>query len=283
MMVDSAMQNYEHLFDQLRAVAEHYLPIEAGQAVLPVAVASLLIGMVLSFSGAKLLRILIVGVFIIGGGACGYALAQSFDFSEVVGIAIGAIAIGAMGFFSYRLWVGIGCAILFACIGLSIYGEQNVLPRFIEYGDMIKARQLGGAGEFNVPSPETQASYMDPDPEEFIEGFWSYLNNQDQSVRRNLLGIALGTGVLGLLLGLLATRFMLVVSTAAIGTIMTATGAVTLLVRLKPETKQVFTDYPQWAVAMFISYLIASVAVQMLTTRKVPLLPKAEPQKTEPA
>lgn len=113
------------------------------------ALGALIGGVFLCVLGAKLARAGMTLGWAAVGGAIGYKVAQIAGMPPIVGVLLFAAGIGAIGFMTYRIWVGLLTAGVITALVLGAFGYQRVAPRIAEYnartpGVSLAATDAGG-------------------------------------------------------------------------------------------------------------------------------------------
>jgi hypothetical protein len=254
-------------------VRQHVPPEQLPRADLTAAGLAL-VGVLLSTLGAKLARPGVTLLFAgLGVVAAGTFLAR-LDLPPAARYVLAAVVFGVVGFAAFRLWVGLATGALLAAIAVGAYGSQRILPDWESYTETYTA----ASAEYVIPDEPI----ADRDPWESLaessRDFWAHVTAQDTDLERNTLLIAAVAGIFGLVLGAIAVRFTLVVSTALLGTLLVVSGLGLGLHALSPEALARLPDHPKLVTGAVLGFLAASLILQTLLTRRPPQ-PRPAPAK----
>lgn len=230
------------------------------------AIVCLILGLMVSVLGAKLARFVLTLGFGVAGIGAGVFLGEQADLPTglvAFGTAVGA---GLIGFFMHRIWVGVLTGALMVLVVNSTYGVHTVAPHLpafeAHYGNMpfATARQISTADlrSRNIINPEFT---------EWIKGFWDYTNVHEKRGLRHVAMLSGCAGLFGMLLGLFAVRFTLVIATSIVGTAMITGGAIGLAEQWQPQLYQAIIDHPQVLGISGGICLLGSIILQTLLTR----------------
>lgn len=270
------MYDLTPIFEQARAFMTQHLPPEMMARTVLIPLALLVAGIGLSVFGAKLARPAMTTVFALLGGYVGVLFAREAGYPAPIGGLVGGGMFATIAFLTFRLWVGVVAAIVVAAIALGTFGYQELAPHLSEFDSSMTwaptAQSLETA-DFAVPSPTQQQSYLDRDPAEWAEKFWAFVGSRDASVPEDgkLLGLAAFVG--GLFLGVVAMRWMLILSTSVVGTALVVTSTGALLARFFESPYQTVQDRPGVIGIAVGAILVTSMIIQTLLTRRGRRLP----------
>lgn len=276
--------------EEIKSVLEHahqfvlqHVPADLLQEALPFGVICLVAGIGLSVLGAKLSRFGFVCAFSVAGGYAGAYFARQTGFSSPVCIAAGALMIGVIGYQTFRLWVGLLAAVVFTSAALGVFGYQRVMPHVAEFERTVQAEwglrpvvlpapanADGSPSVFTLPSPEHQQAYRNRSPRQWAGELWRFVTQKDALAGPNVRALAIVAMVAGLCLGVLAVRWALIVSTSLLGTGLVTTAIATLLTHSAPESYEAFQQRPGLIGIGVGAFLVASLVLQTLLTRKAP-------------
>lgn len=225
-----------------------------------------LAGVVLSTLGAKLARPAVTLVFAGLGAVAAGTVGQQLDVPPAARYVIAVVLFAVVGFAAFRLWVGLGTAALLAAIAVGAYGSQRILPHWADFAETYPSVSAG----YVIPDEPI----ADRDPWEGLaqcsRDFWAHVTAEQTDVERNTLLIAAVAGIFGLVLGAIAVRFTLVVSTALLGTVLLISGLGLGLHALSPGATATLPDHPNVVTGAVLSFLVASLILQTLLTRRPP-------------
>ena len=268
------MNDLAPILQQARAFIEHNVPVEMLQRTVALSILALIIGIGLSVLGAKMAKPALTTALALVGGVFGVAFAQLAGYSgmpgPVVGGAVGAVMFGIVGALTFRIWVGVVTAVVLSSIALGAFGYDRVIPHVAEFDGMVTWPTVTGASEFSVPSPQQQQVYRDRSPRQWAEEFWAFATGKDASLAVNGKLICLGALAAGLFLGVIAMRWMLILSTSVLGTVLVASSVATMITHSVPDAYQTILGHPG-VVGMGVGgFLVTSLILQTLLTRKAP-------------
>lgn len=255
-----------HLF-----ITQH-VPPEMLDRTVALAVLLLVAGIGLSVLGAKLARPAMTVMFGLMGAYAGVWFAREAGYPAPLGGLLGAAMVGTIGLVTFRLWVGVAVGAVLTSISLGTFSYQRMAPYLAEFEGqgMVTWSPVTGATEFAVPTPEQQQDYVERPQQRWAKEFWAFVTAKDPSIPRNSRLIALGTAVTGLFLGVMAARWMLILSTSLVGTAFVVTAVATLLTRCLQGSYQAFQDHPGPMGMAVGGFLVTSLILQTLLTRKAP-------------
>ncbi len=264
--------------EQVHGLWETHVPAQYQVSVVPVAVGLLLLGIGLSVLGAKLARAGITCGLGVAGALLALALAPLIDVPTIVVVLIGTFVAGGMGYGLFRLWVGLAVAACFSAVAIGAYGSRAVVPHFTEYQSVQDFD-----GTFTLPeAPQTSDSESARDAladiRVWADDFWLYVQSQQVDVNRRILLVGVGSALLGLLLGALLPRLTLIVTTSVVGTMMVMSGLAGLAARFQADFSQAVGQHERVVATAGIVFLLASLLLQTLLTRKVPVPAPVRPQ-----
>ncbi|MFH0982978.1 MAG: hypothetical protein V2A79_15770 [Planctomycetota bacterium] len=254
--------------DQVQRLWQTHVPPEYQVPVLPVAVGMLLFGVGVSVLGAKLARFGITCGFAGVGVLVALALAPAIGVSTVAALVVGVLLAGGIGYALFRLWVGLAAAVFFSAVALGVYGSQVVAPHFIAYDPAATFN-----GTFSLPDPsadDTTAERALSDMRAWADDFWLYVQSREADVNRRILGIGLGAALVGLLLGMMLPRLILIVASSVVGTLMVMSGLAGLAARSRIDLPQAAGQHGRVVAVAGLVFLLASLLLQTLLTRKTP-------------
>ena len=280
------MTELSPVFDQARLFLQERIPENVLGQALPLAIGCLVVGVVLSVLGAKLARFGLTGAFVVAGGAAGVAFGKAYGFPQPVCALVGAAIGGTVGFLTFRLWVGVTAALVLSSLAMGTFGYQRVLPHVPAFQEYSKAQgevqgetmttwnPVDGTRAFSLPTAEEQLAYQGRSARDWASGLWSFVTSRDLDADRHDKALGLVALITGLCLGVVAVRWMLILATSLVGTVLVATGTATLVGRASEASYETFAAYPGAVGIGLGGFLATSLIVQALVTRKAPA-PKA--------
>ncbi len=264
------MSEVETIIEQARLFAVQHVPADVLSSAVPAALGMLVAGVGLSVLGAKLARFGLTAGFILIGGFLGLRFTQHFGFYPIVCILGGASLVGIIGYQTFRLWVGVGAAMVFSSIVLGTFGYQRVLPLVSEFEQSAQVKTLDSPVPFAIPTPQEQRDYLERTPQQWAGDFWAFVTQRDATVAKNAKAIALVALLTGLCMGIVAVRWALILATSLAGTVLVTTAMATLLTHSVPESYQAFQRNPALLGVGVGGFLVTSLILQTMLSRRTP-------------
>lgn len=263
------MDGFSQALQQGQSFAEQHIPAEVMGQTVPLGIVILGFGVLVSVLGARLVRPVLTLALGLAGALAAYRFAHHLDVPVPVTIIVTGILVGGLGFWLHRFWVGIIVSLLASSVALSVFGYYQVLPELNEYVQTHPGSITSlSIGEFTLPDPAEQGSYSRPSPKTWAKDFWAHLTASQINVDKKIAVIGAGAAIIGLFLGLLATRGALIVCTALIGTSMVASGLTLIATTVSPEAYASALNRPQLLGGAWLGLLCASLIIQALLSRR---------------
>ncbi len=232
----------------------------------------LLLGVGLSVLGAKFARAGLTTGFVVFGGSVGlwFSNLTGQAFAPLICVLTGALLFGIIGFQTFKLWIGVGAAIVFSSVAMGAFGYNQLLPHVVEYQETASVvdRTPEGTTNFVVPTVTEQKDYLLRDPRVWASNFWNFLTDRDIATANNARALAIVALLTGLCMGLIAVRWALIIATSIVGTSMVTTGLATLMTHSVPDTYQAFNKNPVLLGVVVGGFLVTSLVLQTLLSRK---------------
>lgn len=271
------MDQLTTLLENARQLAVQHAPGDVLANTVAAAAVCLIAGIGISVLGAKLSRVGLTVGWVIVGALGGAWVSRESGFPMPICVGAGAIMVGIIGYQTFRVWIGIGAALVITFAVLGAFGSQRVFPHVSEFERQYGMPTASTEGTFTIPTPEQQEAYLKRAPREWFQQFWGFVTQRDASLAPNGRALAVASLVTGLCIGLIAVRAALILSTSLIGTFLFTAGAGTLLGRVAPEQmNQAFNNHPTVIGLAVGAFLIGSIVLQTLLTRPKPV-PKTSP------
>jgi len=265
-----AMNEIEIVLEQARLFVVQHAPTDALSRAVPAALVLLVAGIGLSVLGAKLARFGVTSAFVVLGGVLGSRFGQEMGFQPLICVLVGAFLIGVIAYQTFRLWVGVGAAVVFSSLVLGTFGYQRVMPYVAEFERGAQQPSIQSPITFAVPTSIEQQAYRERTPRQWAEEFWSFVTLRDAIVAKNTKGLATVALLTGLCLGIVAVRWAMILATSLVGTVLVTTAAATLLTRSVPESYQAFQNNPSLVGIGVGGFLVSSLILQTMLSRKSP-------------
>ncbi len=267
------MTDISPLMTQFRGYLQSELPQMASN-VSWVALGMILCGILLSVLGARFARAGLTTVGVMVGGMTGMFVAREVGYSAPIGGLIGAGMLATVTFITFRLWVGVLTALVFGAVALGVFGYREVAPHVSEFQHgqavpqpIVRGMDVLQTGGVATVSANTTASSA---PREWMQQFWTFVNKRDTSLMVNGQFIGIAAMFTGLFLGVLIVRTMAIVSTSILGTSIAVSGVAALLAQMIPNAYQSLQRSPSVLGMGVGGFLVTSLILQTLITRKAP-------------
>lgn len=266
------MTDLPSILDQLRLLITNHAPSAMAGHVVPTAIVFLIAGIGFSVLGAKLARFSLTAGLGVIGGVLGAAFGREFVWPVPLCVLGGVIVVGSIGYLTFRLWVGVTAAAVVAAVVLSAFGYRQILPHVAEFNQTLAAPQAGvdmpALGPVAPSESQLATADAQPSPLQYATAFRDYLAQHVPVTARNATAIGIVALVTGLLLGLVAVRTTLIMSTSLIGTALVVFGLGTLLAQWTPSSYHASLAHPGAMAIGAGGFLLTSVVLQTLLTRQ---------------
>lgn len=268
------------ILEQVRQLFDQHAPAELLKEAIPFGILCLVGGIGLSVLGAKLSRFALTCGFAVLGGYIGVFFARETGFPQPVCGLVGAALVALIGYQTFKIWVGIAAALVLSSVALGVFSYQRVLPHVGEFDQAITASVTESPSSFDLPTPEQQKMYRERGAKEWAKEFWAFVRQKDTDVERNGRALALGAMLTGLCLGVMAVRWALILSTSLFGTLLVTTSIATLLTHAAPGSYEALHRNPGMVGIGVGAFLVSSLILQTLLTRKAPAAKAESPAKS---
>jgi len=262
------MTEIESILEAARTFAAQHAPADVLRSAIPAAIVMLVAGVGISVLGAKLARFGMTTGFVVVGGALGAAFAKEFNFAPIICVLGGALLVGVIGFQTFRLWVGLGAALVFSSLVMGTFGYQKVVPYMSEFRQQTAEPRIESPIAFALPSREDQVAQRERTPQQWAQEFWTYLTERDAATAQNTKALSLVALLTGLCMGILAVRWALIIATSLVGTVLVTSAMATLLTNSVPESCQAFQRNPSLVGVGVGGFLVTSLILQTMLSRK---------------
>jgi hypothetical protein len=265
------------VLEQLRQMLSQSPEGGAWSVAWPAASAVLLIGIAMSALGAKFARLGITLSFLLLGGWGGYEFGRAAGVAPLLVSAVGAGMIGLIGHLTFRVWVGVLTAAVLSACATGVFGYYRVTPHMLAFERERFAALSSDVGSeaASIRDSTDVARNRFPSAKEWLDGAANYVTARDARAVSQARLLSIAVGVTGLLLGLVAARWMLILSTSLLGTFCVSSGITALLASFLPSSREAMVNHPGVYAIGVGGFLAASLIVQTLLTRKAPAPPAA--------
>ena len=256
------MTDLTPIFEQIREFAVHNVPPEFQERTVAIAAVCLVGGIGMSVLGAKIAKPAMTTVLGLLGAFGGVVFARNCGIHEAIGGLVGAVMLGTVSHLTFRLWVGVASALVLSTLALGAFSYQEVVPHVKDFDSMVTT--------FTVPSPEQQAANIKPEFTEWAKDFWAFATDRDQTLPVNSQLVGFGAAAVGLFLGVIAVRWMLILATSIVGTSLVTTAVATTVTHYSPGSEQALLEHSGVMGLGVGAFLVSSLILQTLLTRKAP-------------
>ncbi|MCH8853543.1 MAG: hypothetical protein IID41_12960 [Planctomycetes bacterium] len=201
------------------------------------------------------------------GFAIGVIAARAFGIAPVLGGLAGLLALASLGYYTHRMWVGVAVGMLASSIGLFVYGQDSV-SAFLEYkGEPVIAS--AGEPEYALPSAEEQESLLNPRLLAYLDGLYRHLREVQPRLTQNTAVLSTLFMIGGFAVGVLLTRWALILSCAVIGTVLFNLSLVTFADAFAPGGwAERLSLHPNATLAFISTCLVLSMLIQFRMTQQ---------------
>jgi len=217
------------------------------------------IGLLLALWGSRLLRTVVVLVFMAVGAVVGrrVASAESVQVDLLIGVVLGAGVAGLIGYACYRWWLAMMVGVLVTVVLLATFSAS----RLLEERQSFEAHRLGMGQSFAV-AIANDSSYS---AEEVINYFWG---QRRELLIKTLLPVIL-VGVLAFSVSLLMPRLTSIVGTSVLGTLTLAGGGALLLTAKWPSAWASIQSHPVGTMIGIGLFGLFAVMYQFTHSRRI--------------
>ncbi len=276
----SLSQWFVTFMDRAGQTVELLIPRDLMPGATMTGVALLAAGLFCGIYGAHYARGILSAILGGLGFAVGLIGARSLGLAPILGGLAGLLALASLGYYSHRLWVGVGVGLLASSIGLFVYGQDSVWPAFIEY----KAEPVltePGDFEYALPSAEQQETVLNPRLLAYLDGFYQHLREIQPQLTRNTAVLSTLFMIGGFAVGVLLTRWALILSCAVIGAVLFNLSLATFADAFAPGGwTERLSLHPNATLAFISTTLVLSMLIQFRMTQQSSSASTAEKPKS---
>lgn len=247
----------------------------AGWAGLTLLAIGLLVGVFGAYYAKGILCIVMGGI----GCAVGAIGAEVFEFPQLLGGLVGLLGFAAIAYYSYKLLVGILVGLLVSGIALFAYGHDTWLPELLKFDPNDISSPT--TDEFVLPTAQQQEAHNHPTLLGYLRGFGQHLKQLRPQVSQNATVLSILALVLGFVFGAFSTRWALILSCAAVGTVLCIIGLTGFAETFAAGGwEERLAQHPNGTLAFMASSFLLSMLVQYRLTQQTPL-PQAQKKPTK--
>ncbi|UCD27972.1 MAG: hypothetical protein JSV03_12840 [Planctomycetota bacterium] len=260
------INNTVDLFLQAGGFVRNHLPLEQWPYITHAALAAMMMGLIMSLWGARLLRFVYVLGFMVSGAAVGVELSRAVQVDLLIGLVLGTGLAGLAGYLLYRCWVGLTTAAIAMLFVLLIIGP-DVFPTEIQ---SFQDERLGvSTEEYSLPSATDQPGQVGS-----VKGYWgevkSYLWDTKRDLVYRMLAVLSVAGLAGLGIGLILPRFTTIVGTSLLGVLGLVVGIGIFVSMHLPGVWTFIEAKSAWFLGAVVLYLMGALLFQARNQRITP-------------
>ncbi len=276
----SLSQWFVTFMDRAGQTVELLIPRDLMPGATMTGVALLAAGLFCGIYGAHYARGILSAILGGIGFAVGVIAAQTFGLAPILGGLAGLLALASLGYYTHRLWVGVGVGLLASSIGLFVYGQDSVWPAFIDYkAEPVLAN--AGDSEYALPSAEQQTTVLNPRLLAYLDGFYQHLREVQPHLTQNTAVLSMLFMIGGFAVGVLLTRWALILSCAVIGAILFNLSLATFADAFAPGGwTERLSMHPNAILAFISTSLVLSMLIQFRMTQQSSSASTAEKPKS---
>ena len=254
--------------DRAGQTVELLIPRDLMPGATMTGVALLAAGLFCGIYGAHYARGILSAILGGIGFAVGVIAARTFELAPILGGLTGLLALASLGYYTHRLWVGVGVGLLASTIGLFVYGQDSVWPAFIDYEAEPMFASAGDA-EYALPSAEEQTTVLNPRLLAYLDGFYQHLREVQPHLTQNTAVLSLLFMIGGFAVGVLLTRWALIMSCAVIGAVLFNLSLATFADAFAPGGwTERLSMHPNATLAFVATSLVLSMLIQFRMTQQ---------------
>ena len=276
----SLSQSLITFMDRAGQTVELLIPRDLMPGATMTGVALLAAGLFCGIYGAHYARGILSAILGGLGFAIGVIAARTFEIAPILGGLAGLLALASLGYYTHRLWVGVAVGMLASSIGLFIYGQDSLWPAFLDY----KAEPVladAGDTDYALPSAEEQETLLNPRLLAYLDGFYQHLRKVQPQLTQNTAVLSTLFMIGGFAVGVLLTRWALILSCAAIGTVLFNLSLATFADAFAPGGwTERLSLHPNATLAFISTCLVLSMLIQFRMTQQSSSTSTAEKPKS---
>ncbi len=215
------------------------------------------------------------------GFGIGVIAARSFEIAPVLGGLAGLLALASLGYYTHRLWVGVAVGMLASSIGLFVYGQESVSTVLDYRPEPVLANADTGQPEYALPTAEEQESLLNPRLLAYLDGLYQHLREVQPRLTQNTAVLSTLFMIGGFAVGVLLTRWALILSCAVIGAVLFNLSLATFADAFAPGGwTERLSMHPNATLAFVSTSLVLSILIQFRMTQQSSSASAAEKPKS---
>lgn len=271
------------LFDRAQETLELMIPADVMPSAGLVGLTMLAVGLFFGVFGAQYAKGILSAVLGGLGFAIGSIAANTFEIPPLLGGLAGLLALACLGYYTYRLWVGVAVGLLASSIGLFAYGHDSLWPASLNYEPNAVAVDSGQVS-YQLQPAEKQEWRLNPQPLQYLmnhlQGLWDHLREAQPQISKNAAVVSTFSLIVGFAVGLLLTRVAVILACALIGTMMLNLSLATFAEAFAPGGwSERIASHPQAALAFIFTCFLLSMLVQFRMTQQTSSASSSDKQK----
>ena len=259
------MNDFAQLVEQARLYTLQWLPADVALSVVPTALVMLVLGIGVAVLGAKLARFTITSVFILAGAGAGFLFSHAYQFPPTICTLTAALFVGLIGHLAFRFWVGLGLSVVLAGLVVGGFSYARLSPHVSAFEQQgLKVSD----GTETLPLAGESKAEATMSPQQWWPKFIAFVQQRDADAERVGSALAALALMTGLLIGLVAARLALIVSTSALGTFLVLGGSGALCAHFGSVDYRLGSRYPVVVGIALGAFFATSLFLQTWMTRR---------------
>jgi cytochrome bd-type quinol oxidase subunit 2 len=267
--------------DTFRDLLRHYLPqVESTPLTNVGGICAVLVGCFLAFRTAKYERGIVATFAMFVGAWAGYRISLFVGTPEPISAAIGAVALTAIAYRTYRWWLAAGSVVVLFFLAIGFQLGRGDLQRYLPTAD--DAQRAVKDGRVALVTEAEQIRNLHPSPSDQIGRIKDRLVVELQSLGPMGWLIPLVAAVIGGLLAWWALRVFAVIWLGFLGAVVAVLGASAFVCAHWQGAHQALISNPQVAAQSAIGLWLLGLILQAKESRfpkRKPAEPAREPAK----
>lgn len=225
------------LLSRAAELVRYHLPPEVRPDPVVAGFVLMLAGLVLAVWGARLLKALLVLLFAGAGVGIGIQVARYFKTDDLLGLLIGGLLLGFLGYALYRWWVAVVAGAVAVVIAAFVLAPAMLPDLPDEAAAFWDERHQVGSDDYSAVLRDAETAEPEPSEAllEVLNDFRAHLWLRHGDQLRKLGVLLAAAWLVGLIVGLMMPRFTAIAGTSLIGVAVLSAGLGVLAVTYRPE------------------------------------------------